>query len=111
MVLEVIDVFTLVATNPEPEDYLGQADYSTRAALYGFLETAGFPTYSLILEDNLTPKTGDIYNISPGETAAIAYAGIYHENYWTGKIDPAKSREFWQWWLTEALPKAWEQAQ
>lgn len=26
------------------------------------------------------------------------------------KFDPAKCQEFWQWWLTEAIPAAWEQA-
>jgi hypothetical protein len=26
------------------------------------------------------------------------------------RIDPQKELEFWEWWLTEAIPKAWELA-
>ncbi len=38
--------------------------------------------------------------------AAMAYASHEHGN----KYDPQKLEEFWEWWLTEAIPQAWELA-
>jgi hypothetical protein len=43
-------------------------------------------------------------------TAVQAYAGIDQDEYgeWSGKFDPVKCQTFWQWWLTEAIPAAWD---
>jgi Immunity protein Imm5 len=41
-------------------------------------------------------------------TALIAYAGIFHTNQWSSAFDLQKSLAFWVWWLTKAIPSAWE---
>ena len=39
--------------------------------------------------------------------AATAYAGGIYQ----GKPDIIKRREFWTWWVHEAIPTAWQAAQ
>jgi hypothetical protein len=39
--------------------------------------------------------------------ARIAFAGIPDTHWHYYGLDPVRSREFWLWWLTEALPQAW----
>ncbi len=53
--------------------------------------------------DLLDPWTAAI------QTALQAQAGLERDEYgeWSGKFDPGRCREFWQWWLSEAIPAAW----
>lgn len=37
-------------------------------------------------------------------------ADAYSEPSWTLQFSPAKRQEFWEWWLHEAIPMAWELA-
>jgi hypothetical protein len=37
----------------------------------------------------------------------LVYSGIFTELTWTQKYDLAKKQEFWQWWLSFAIPWAW----
>jgi hypothetical protein len=41
---------------------------------------------------------------APGGSALLAYAGIFNEKRF--RFDWEKRREFWQWWLEEAIPHA-----
>jgi hypothetical protein len=44
-------------------------------------------------------------------TALIAHAGIFQDNRWTSQFDHQKSLAFWVWWLTKAIPQAWERTE
>lgn len=46
----------------------------------------------------------DVYDLDTSYFAAAAYA---HGSIWEPDSDPAKRREFWEWWLQEAVPAAW----
>jgi hypothetical protein len=41
-------------------------------------------------------------------TALIVTAGTLQANQWSSAFDPQKSLAFWVWWLTKAIPQAWE---
>jgi|GEM_PF-980021 len=55
-----------------------------------------------------------VYGVADtASSAAIAYAGRIDggDGYLIDSpSDPEKRREFWEWWLTEAIPQAWELA-
>jgi hypothetical protein len=42
--------------------------------------------------------------------AARAYAWVRQRPDWSSEYSIEKRRRFWLWWLTEAIPIAWEQA-
>ncbi len=50
-----------------------------------------------------------LHDKAPAGFAFIAYAGTFSQGQYT--FDPDQSREFWEWWLTEAIPAAWAQGQ
>jgi hypothetical protein len=53
---------------------------------------------------NLTEASFDPYEWDVAFHTAAAYSGGVT---WRGHSNSVKRREFWQWWLTEAVPKAW----
>ena len=53
---------------------------------------------------NLTDEDVDAYDHDAVFPAAADYAG---GPTWVPESDAAKRREFWHWWLKEALPTAW----
>lgn len=48
----------------------------------------------------------DAYSSDVAFWAADAYAG----GLWDPQSDPSRRREFWEWWLKEAVSSAWETA-
>lgn len=54
----------------------------------------------------------DHWQQAPAQDAVRAYAGIFSGErfYYTRELewDYFKRSEFWRWWLTEAIPSAWE---
>lgn len=47
----------------------------------------------------------NIHNHGPSGEALLAYACVFEEgDFW---FDREKRREFWRWWLEEAIPSAW----
>jgi hypothetical protein len=56
------------------------------------------------INPQLTDDHLDPYDLDVAPTAAAAYADGFR---WDSESDPQKRRQFWQWWLTEAVPKAW----
>ncbi|NER33932.1 MAG: hypothetical protein F6J93_07780 [Oscillatoria sp. SIO1A7] len=55
------------------------------------------------IDEELTDADTDAYESDSSFWAAIAYAGAT----WEANGDRNKRREFWQWWLTEAVKNAW----
>ncbi len=43
--------------------------------------------------------------------AAMFAVSAYADPQWDREYDPAKSHEFWTWWLREAIPTAWATVQ
>jgi hypothetical protein len=54
------------------------------------------------VDDQVSPEEHD-----GSYMASVALAG---GSPWTPGSDPARRREFWQWWLREAVPAAWRAA-
>ena len=88
------------------------AGVASREALNMVIGLKPFSTYILtnnITDENISAGNGD------GASAAIkAYSTIYNyedKSKIKTHFDPQKKLEFWEWWLTEAIPKAWELAQ
>lgn len=56
------------------------------------------------LNENDTDESAlDPWCTDAAKWAADAYAG----QVWDQHFDPVKQKEFWQWWLFEAIPAAW----
>jgi len=77
-------------------------------------EALGYVRYNE--EDiNLTQEYDDLQDApnmeAPGIVALRAFAGDYAAKDWIERINNQLSLEFWEWWLTEAIPQAWELAQ
>ncbi|HBE21460.1 MAG TPA: hypothetical protein DDW51_28675 [Cyanobacteria bacterium UBA11367] len=55
---------------------------------------------------------GKKYRIYKGNNASFFAACAYANGpVWqikSGKSDSTKRQEFWEWWLTQAVPAAWE---
>jgi hypothetical protein len=64
----------------------------------------GHSAQTLSHDDPIDEKFALKASADTAACAAVAYAcGIA-----STKCDPGKLEEFWSWWLTEALPKAWK---
>jgi hypothetical protein len=104
----------------------------TTEVVYQSIQTAYFALGVTIhgWDSTNRPYWGDIPKLMYdfAKTAVRAYAGkdenppglwsevgYYHKdppaNYKSLEIDLDKKIEFWKWWLTEAIPQAWELAQ
>lgn len=87
-------------------------------AAYGALELIMFG--SRIVNPSFKSNNGEVYdsNADFAERAIAAYASIDPNppgDFWDAGIsslsfDLLRRLEFWQWWLTEAIPQAWELA-
>jgi hypothetical protein len=67
-----------------------------------------FERYAQGLEPRRASLLANWEIISPCGQAALAYAGQFDDG--TTQIDEQKWREFWLWWLKEAIPQAWDKA-
>jgi hypothetical protein len=55
---------------------------------------------------------GDVAHHSLRAYATVAYSGVQnHCVIRDARLDTARSLAFWEWWLTEAVPTAWDIAQ
>jgi hypothetical protein len=91
--------------------------YAGAAAAQALTETLGFRPFDYLDIDNNTSNS----DLDQGTTdaawyASIAYAG--RENWEPFAAlekgpapTPEKRKEFWDWWLLEAAPRAWQAAQ
>ncbi len=48
--------------------------------------------------------------LDPSSDAAIWAAASYAGSVWDTAYNLIKGKEFWEWWLTEAIPQAWNLA-
>lgn len=64
------------------------------------------PLLNMRLEENETDANIDLASSDCAKWAANAVAGPV----WEPESDRAKRLEFWTWWLTEAVPAAWQEA-
>jgi hypothetical protein len=93
----------------EQEEYPGEAHDVEIASLQAAGETCGYNYYTSN-DKNKTFEFPIFGKDAPGGASFRAYSAIYEENIWTGKFDTDLSLEFWEWWLMEAIPQAWELA-
>jgi hypothetical protein len=76
---------------------------------YGAVKTIGVAIWDEIFDPTqinpqLTDDHLDTYDLDVASEAAAGYAGGFR---WKSESDQRKRRQFWEWWLTEAVPKAW----
>jgi hypothetical protein len=80
--------------------------WAAQDALY---EALGWNDYSLGLRYHVYAEDERVlaayHPSAPGGYGLLAFAGIFdHERF---RFDCEKRREFWRWWLGEAIPRAW----
>lgn len=94
-----------MASTPEYRGFEYQkaiaAGLSAISALSTALDDEAFDREGI--DEELTDADTDAYESDSSFWAAIASAGAT----WEEKGDRRKRREFWQWWLTEAVNYAW----
>lgn len=74
-------------------------------AIEALFEAAGAHGFgTMIISRNETDANLDPWTSDPALWAAAAYAGPV----WDPESDSIRRKEFWEWWLREALPAAWE---
>jgi hypothetical protein len=66
----------------------------------------------------ISDKDEGMYSLDSYTEEAAAFAALAYdtsrrgsEDYYNGQKDIQRNREFWEWWLNEALPQAWQLAQ
>ncbi len=79
------------------------AGFAAFQALYRALNDVGFDSDHI--DADLTDERVGIYGMDAGLLAASAAAGGYP---WMTASDPNERLAFWEWWLLEAVPQAWE---
>ncbi len=77
--------------------------YSAAKALCTALFDEKFDPFHINYE--LTDADVDPYDSDAAFAAAVAYAG---GTIWNTDSISSKRREFWEWWLGEAVPSAWD---
>lgn len=60
------------------------------------------------IEKHTSDSSFKINEGDPTWSATRAFA--FNFSGWKDEINPQKSLEFWEWWLTEAIPQAWQLA-
>lgn|GEM_PF-1070824 len=63
--------------------------------------------------DGVRDVLGDFTSIAMQAYSFLPHLENINQNKpsWPIKLNPQKRLEFWEWWLTEAIPQAWELAQ
>lgn len=79
------------------------AGFSAINALCTALQDEEFDSANINCD--LTDTDVDAYDNDSSFWAAAAYA---NGGIWEPKSDAVKRREFWDWWLTKAVPSAWQ---
>jgi hypothetical protein len=97
--------------NKEPGEWVKlKEDYDTRKLREAIIKTQSsveFDDNFLPHEDDITMSWGDTPNSHFEETSQNLET---EEIPWVS-VDSNKKQAFWDWWLTEAIPQAWELAQ
>jgi hypothetical protein len=96
--------------NLEYDDQSADVIEAGQAARYALSNLRTWPPYKYqpIDENTTDEELRDFSGRDAASAAILAYATITEDNYPTGKLDPSKCLEFWEWWLTEAIPQVWE---
>lgn len=82
-----------------------QAFFAGQAALEAALHAIGEDRWKGIeLSKEDEDADLDPWSSDTASWAAAAWAGPF----WEGKSDANRRREFWLWWLSEAIPRAWQ---
>ena len=82
-----------------------KAFYAAEAAVEALFEVSGRePFDEVIIDQSTTDSDLDPWCSDSALYAAAAYAGPV----WDATSDSEKRREFWEWWLGEAVPTAWQ---
>jgi hypothetical protein len=77
-------------------------------AIEALLEASGRYSFdSALISSRHTDADIDPWTHDTVLCAVTAYAG----GVWDPASDPNKRKEFWEWWLLEAIPEAWHRAQ
>jgi hypothetical protein len=97
---------------PEQLDFVALASL-TATSLTNNREPFKYARLTKDTTDDEFDENGDV-----ASAAVKAYAGIFEEGklvltddeYWKASMNSQKQLEFWEWWLIEAIPQAWELA-
>lgn len=89
------------------DDEFNVAFYATTTIVQALFETIGMCSLDdLSLSATDTDDWIDPWSSDTAKWAAIAYVGTRVE----ATSGSEKRREFWEWWLLEAIPAAWDKA-
>ena len=81
--------------------------YAKEAAVIALFEVLGRdPLHTVVIREGDTNEVLDPWSTDAALCAALAYAG----GPWEPRSDPARRLEFWEWWLADAIPRAWNMA-
>lgn len=80
--------------------------WAAQEALYSAVNWQGYRSEfdpDIDMDDDIV--VANIQHDGPGGHALLAYASVFNEPEYS--LDRQKRREFWRWWLAEAIPLAW----
>jgi len=91
------------------EDIPDRAQMALQAALDAVENALGHPRFEFhgvdeVITEQATEDNIDPWSSDAARDAAAAFAGPVWEQ---PSSDREKRREFWSWWLREAVPAAW----
>ena len=77
-----------------------------------FLQEAVYSPLPYIMRNDFATKAALAYSLlEEQDDVRVDYAEpMFFKEYVSLKKDKSKQKEFWEWWLTEAIPQAWELA-
>lgn len=97
----------IIKRSGEPKELENEAAMFVLIASYKTLETAlGIDLWEDVTIDESTLDDLDPEYLDVAKCAADSYS----QPGWSERFDGEKRRMFWEWWLNEAIPQAWETA-
>lgn len=103
------EVHYILGNIPEIWEISAQADDAGQAAIAALRQVlAGLPNFNEYISRNNAITDVSIFagQGDAASSAVQAYANIYEEFDFID-VDIEKRLEFWEWWLTKAIPAAW----
>ena len=110
-VIEAASLFSGWLSNADID--VGENVYQAACAAFGAYELVVSPAILLTHHDKPNVMDEDLRGNGQDFARAAAKAFEFSDNSedWTIEYDLDKRLQFWQWWLTEAIPQAWELAE
>jgi len=103
-----LEALGTIRGEPSPEEISAFFAVSAAVSALGNCSHKREPLFGRELDVDSANHDLDPYEYDTAGWAAVAYAHGYGN--WDLPLDPEKSKEFWEWWLLEAIPQSWQVA-